>query len=100
MSPNHRVLASIVAACAIDKAKRAHLPTPVAGVMDALEEAIEERRIDMARLALQGRVDSTEYRRAQEQLIRWDAAWRRNRSRKETARECDDNRSDQHEADI
>lgn len=72
-------LAKVCRECAIERAKLAHLPLPEEGVMQALKEAIDERAATMVRLAFDGRVESAEYRNAENQLRRWNSAWRRNR---------------------
>lgn len=79
MNRNETLLARMQALCAIEHAKLAHLPPPVEGVMMALKEAIDERAAVMVRLASEGRVESAEYRNVEDQLRKWNAAWRRNR---------------------
>lgn len=79
MTDNEQHLARMRALHTIEKARLAHLPDPVTGVMDALKEAIDDRALLLARLASERQVDSAEYARVKDQLRRWDAAWRRNR---------------------
>lgn len=73
---NEQARARMHALFAIERAKLAHLPHPEEGVMQALKEAIDERAAAMVRLAFEGRVESAEYRVAENQLRRWNAAWR------------------------
>ncbi len=79
MTHNQDLLAQIQQMHATSKAQRAHLPPPQQRAMQALREAVEERRACLAELALRGRVDTPEYRKAEAQLQQWDAAWRSNR---------------------
>lgn len=79
MTHNQRLLAQIQEMHAINQAQRAHLPPPEQRVMQALHEAVEERRARLAGLASRGCAGTPEYRKAETQLQQWDAAWRSNR---------------------
>lgn len=79
MTHNKRVLARIATIGAVQKASRAYLPSPNAGVMMALEEAIQEKRGELEALLLSGKTDSAAYRTAKSKLAKWSAAWNANR---------------------
>jgi Spy/CpxP family protein refolding chaperone len=79
MTRNQNILATIVATQAVQKASRAHLPSPQARVMDALQDAIDSKRNELQRLIVSGNFDTETYRTAKAQLATWTEAWNSNR---------------------
>jgi hypothetical protein len=79
MTHNQKLLAQIVAHRALLKASRADVRPPQERAMEALSEAINDKRDEVQSLVLAGRFESDTYRVAKAQLAKWTEAWASNR---------------------
>lgn len=78
-STNQEVLAHMGVLLAEEAAKLSHRPPPGHQLMGAVEEAIEDKRRQLAELASRGLAGSAAYSAGQAQLARWVEARRVNR---------------------
>jgi hypothetical protein len=76
---NQEVLARLVVLCAAEKSRHAQRPAASRQLMDAVEEAIADKRRQLAELALCGLAGGAAYVAGDAQLARWVEARRINR---------------------
>lgn len=79
LTSNQVVLARLLAANAISKARQAPVEPPQRRVMEALREAIAGKQRELEALVLAGKLDSEVYRETKLQVERWSQAWNSNR---------------------
>ncbi|TGP40321.1 hypothetical protein EN871_29315 [bacterium M00.F.Ca.ET.228.01.1.1] len=79
MTHNQKLLAQIVAHHAVQKASRVDVRPPQERVMEALGEAIENKRKEVLAFVLAGQIQTDEHGAAKAQLAKWADAWNSNR---------------------